>query len=338
MVNENLQPINQQPLVSIVVPIYNVGSFLQPALASVQTQTYRNLEILLIDDGSTDNSGAIADTFANEDQRFIVHHVQNGGLSSARNIGITHATGEFIYFFDSDDIMNQTLISKAVKMALKENVAAVIFDYEQIDENGCIIPSGYGHGDIYHNTETLTNHEALKALFKQDIIITAWSYLVKRDVLIDNQVKFTVGRLHEDMNTTPRVLWYAKNIGVLDERLYQYRIRSGSIMKDLKPKNLIDSVWMLKQIETFLQQNKLYNAHKNDFAWLVHQTLLPYVFNISDKFLHQNPATKKDYFGLLEDAYHEIKIDNRTMRKLKLSKIPGISGLKRWLKGQSCIF
>lgn len=337
MQTEVSSPFYQQPLVSIVVPIYNVNKFLKPALASVQAQTYQNLEVLLIDDGSTDDSGEMADDFASRDSRFVVHHVKNGGLSSARNVGIKHATGEFIYFFDSDDLIKETLIEKAVKLAIKNNCAAVIFDYEQIDESGNIIPSAYGHGDVYQ-TQQLSNHVVLAHLFQQDIIITAWSYLVKRNVITDNHIEFTAGRLHEDMNTTPLVLWYADNIGVLNERLYQYRVRQGSIMKDLKPKNLIDSVWMLKQIENFLKQNNLFNEQKNKFAWLVHQTLLPYVFNISDKFLRENPTTKKDYFYLLESAYQEIEIDSRTMRKLKLSKIPGVSGLKRCLKHQSSIF
>lgn len=338
MENEVLPLMSGQPLVSIVVPIYNVGKFLLPALQSIQAQTYQNLEVLLIDDGSTDDSGVIADEFAIKDDRFIVHHVQNGGLSSARNVGLKHATGEFIYFFDSDDLIAATLIQEAVNLAMQANVNAVIFDYEQIDETGKVIPSAYGHGAIYQQATTLSGDEALMHLFQQNIIITAWSYLVKRSVLLEHQIEFTVGRLHEDMNTTPRVLWYANSVGVLNKRLYQYRVRNGSIMKDLKPKNLIDSVWMLKQIEVFLQQNNLLKRHQNQFAWLVHQTLLPYVFNISDKFLRQNPTTKKDYFDLLENAYREIKIDSRTMRKLKLSKIPGVSGLKRWLKRQPCIF
>ena len=126
--------------ISVIVPVYNVMAYLTRCVDSIRKQTYRNLEILLVDDGSTDNSGALCEKFALEDKRIRVFHKENGGSSSARNLGIEKATGDFIGFVDSDDYIEPEMYERLLAMLLEENLLAVQCSRDEIDEQGNRMP------------------------------------------------------------------------------------------------------------------------------------------------------------------------------------------------------
>ena len=132
----------RRPLwISVIVPVYNTVDLLQRCVDSIRRQTYRNLEIILVDDGSTDNSGALAEKFALEDRRIRVFHKENGGSSSARNFGISKARGDFIGFVDSDDYIEPEMYERLLQVAVEENLLMVQTSRDEIDEKGNLLPN-----------------------------------------------------------------------------------------------------------------------------------------------------------------------------------------------------
>ena len=131
-----MEQTEKQVLISVIVPIYNTVEYLPRCVDSIRRQTYRNLEIILVDDGSTDNSGAMAEKFALEDKRVKAFHKENGGSSSARNLGIEKASGDFIGFVDSDDYIEPEMYERLLFAALSENLMMVQCSRDEIDEQG----------------------------------------------------------------------------------------------------------------------------------------------------------------------------------------------------------
>lgn len=216
-----------EKLVSIIVPVYNVENYLTECIESTLNQTYHNVEIILIDDGSTDRSGKICDTYANKDNRIKVFHKKNGGLSDARNMGIEKVTGEYIYFLDSDDILPTGAIEKMLNACVKEDADMAIAGSEKFVDNKLPQSSEKDEvqsGEMLDKTETIRRmllhegfgHEAWGKLYKKDI----WKY-----------ERFPKGKLYEDYATIYKIACGCNNAIILKEKLYWYRIRSGSIMR-----------------------------------------------------------------------------------------------------------
>ena len=143
--------------VSVVLPIYNVEKYLKKSVQSVQNQTYRNLEIILVDDGSKDSSGRICDELSKEDSRIQVVHKNNGGLASARNSGYEVATGEYVMYIDSDDCVKEDTVKKCVDAIERDKSDVVIFGYEKVSEDGNILEVCSWDNKIYSHNE-MTEH------------------------------------------------------------------------------------------------------------------------------------------------------------------------------------
>ncbi len=165
-------------LVSVIVPIYNPGSRLVDCLDSIINQTYTNLEILLIDDGSSDGSGTICDEYAEKDKRIKVFHKPNGGVSSARNVGLKNATGDYILFVDSDDYIEQTCVSVAITYALENNAQLVSFGYTTQKDNG------FEYDVTMPNFMGLADYKAFDDYVCKGYSLYVWNKLIKKDVII----------------------------------------------------------------------------------------------------------------------------------------------------------
>lgn len=208
--------------ISVIVPVYNVVSYLSQCLESIIRQTLKDIEIILVDDGSTDGSGQICDEYALRDERIIVFHKQNEGLSSARNDGLDAATSDYIMFVDSDDWVESHFCEKAYMASIDYNADLVLFNYVKIYNNGTIVKN---RPDIHPGL--VTEFEAL--LFNLHYTPAVWLGLYRRE-LFDN-VRFPIGKYHEDTGTSHRLLHEAKKIVYVDDALYNYRAnRPGSIM------------------------------------------------------------------------------------------------------------
>lgn len=202
-------------LISVIVPVYNVESYVAECIESIQNQTYMNLEIILVDDGSKDMSGDICDQYAAYDERIKVIHQENGGLSAARNTGIEAANGDYISFVDSDDYIGLTLFEDMLQL-LKEYDLDIIEFTAFRDKSGDII-EGCNDGQL----EIYSKEDALR-LAMHDCFVAAWSKLYKRSAIGD--VRFPVGRKFEDTATSYLYVANANRVGHINRCYYYYRL------------------------------------------------------------------------------------------------------------------
>lgn len=208
-------------LVSIVVPVFNVGEYVGECLESLRTQTYRNIEVIVVDDGSTDESGAICDATGATDPRFKVVHQANAGLSAARNAGIEMARGEWIAFVDSDDAVSPCFVEALITPGADISQCMFTCDSDEL------VASPDLHCAAF---KACTGREASLALQLDSTgaATVAWNKLYRASLF--EGVRFPVGRQHEDEFVTYRLLWHAGSVAVCDAPFYFYRQRSGSIM------------------------------------------------------------------------------------------------------------
>lgn len=225
-------------LISIVVPVYNVEKYLEKCVKSILNQTYKNLEIILVDDGSTDNSGNMCDELAKLDDRIKVYHKENGGLSDARNYGVERATGAYIGFVDSDDYIEKEMYEKLYEAIKKENA----------DVAECNLKIVYPHG-----TELFTQEKYYKVCNKEEyleeylkiekIFGSVWTKLLRRDIA--SKLLFPKGKLYEDTYYSNDLINIAEKYVIMDKPYYNYLMRNDSITNSkFKPKilDLIDIV------------------------------------------------------------------------------------------------
>lgn len=212
-------------LVSVIVPVYNVEKELPECIDSILKQTYQNIEVILIDDGSPDGSGAICDHYQKKDSRVHVYHKENGGLSDARNYGIARCRGEYLICVDSDDVIKNTLIENQLSLAKEHHADMVVSPYQKFQNNNELFVSEK------IRTGYVDQKTALLRLLYQDKVFHTGAHckLYKRSLFDD--VQYPVGLFYEDLATTYRLILKANRIAFTTEKMYGYRIRSGSIMR-----------------------------------------------------------------------------------------------------------
>ena len=215
-----------EPLVSIIIPVYDVEPYLSEALDSVIGQTYKNLEILIIDDGSTDRSGVICDEYASKDARISVFHQKNRGLSTARNVGLDHMSGDVVAFLDSDDAYEDVYIEKLLNAMLDADANLAVCKYTVHRTTGKM--KRHGEPVIPSGPSGIYNHcYGLRALADEVINVSVWNKLYQRELWQDT--RFPDGYTYEDIDTSFRIFDLCNTIVVLDDPLYFYRKRPGSI-------------------------------------------------------------------------------------------------------------
>ena len=230
--------MNNQPLISIIIPIYNIMDCLEKCVDSCINQTYKNIEILMVDDGSTDGTGALCDKLKEKDARIRVFHKENGGSSSARNLGIENANGEYLGFVDSDDFISPTMYEDLMNAVLEHGVPIAQVSRDEIDDKGnklldvCIPPE---------KAFLCGSKEFMKELLMHRGDCSFCTKLIKKDLFADK--KFPIGKLNEDFYLLLQMLKEVKGIYILPEQHYHvfYRIGSNTRKKD---KNEFSRVFM----------------------------------------------------------------------------------------------
>ena len=227
-------------LISIIIPVYNVKEYLCQCIESVCKQTYSNLEIILVDDGSTDESGKICDEYAQKDQRIQVIHKENGGLSDARNVGISRSKGRYVSCIDSDDYIAKNYIERLYELICKYHaqIAVCRFCYVYGDEKE--IEDGKVSETSYDKIE------ALKVLFEEK----EFGHYAHQKLFLAEIIKahpYPIGKIYEDIATTYKMFAEANTIAYTQEQLYFYRQRPGSIIagrnkKSFEVLNHIDEI------------------------------------------------------------------------------------------------
>lgn len=231
--------------VSVIIPVYNVEKYLPRCIKSVLDQTYKDLEIILVDDGTKDNSGVMCDEYATKDERLRVIHKENGGLSSARNSGIEIATGDAIFFLDSDDYLSTACIEKMVTL-MKDNDADIsIVQMMYIAES-----TNEEYTEIKDEKFAVMDSERAieESLYQRLYSCCAPAKLYKRSII--GEIRFPEGRLSEDLATCHLFLDRAKAIVYSSYYGYYYRQHESSIMHVFNPRRM-DALEWAKNIETF---------------------------------------------------------------------------------------
>lgn len=215
-------------LISVIIPVYNVEKYLQECVDSVLNQTYQNFEIILVDDGSKDNSPAICDAYAVQDERIRCIHKENGGASSARNIGIVESDGEYIYFLDSDDLLVPEAFSELEKVSQKENADIVFFEADAFTDLGNTQTGNYRYG---HQYVTKPGPEMLAELIlNNEFHVSIPLLFIRKRFLCNTCKKMLEGIMYEDMVFTLELFHEAAIVAHCKQILYHRRYRSASVM------------------------------------------------------------------------------------------------------------
>lgn len=251
------------PLVSVIIPVYNVEEFLQECLESVIKQTYKNIEIITIDDGSTDNSLEILKQYASNDGNITIINQKNSGQSVARNKGIAETKGKYIYFLDSDDYILPETIENLISKMEKNNLDLIRFAAEPFSDNiNYKVNKKQYDFRKYFSTEKLYKKSEFLNINLQAFSSSPVLYVVKRDMLIKNKIKFKPGIIHEDELFTLRVFLNA-NYTMYDSNFYykrRYRIGSTMTLQNgARNKKSFDSNCIILE-----EVNKLLNFYTSD--------------------------------------------------------------------------
>ena len=289
-------------LISLIVPIYNVEGYLRKCIDSILVQTYNNLEILLVNDGSPDSSGIICDEYAKKDPRIKVIHKENGGLSDARNKGLDIAVGNYIGFVDGDDYIEPDMYQTLYHLIKEYNTDLSMISYNNV-KNGITRPRV--------NTNTIRIFEKMEAL--QSIIIDkeiqsyVWNKLYKAEILQD--IRFPIGIMYEDVSTMLKIFKKMNNIVYFETPKYNYVFRENSIVNDYSHQKQEDCLSVVidnyYEVEEFpdLDKYRCYSV----ILWMVR--LYGFMIRANDP---DNAFIKKHY-DLFQKAYERHKeyiVDN----------------------------
>lgn len=293
------------PLISVIVPVYKVEKYLDRCVQSIVDQTYRNLEIILVDDGSPDNCPAMCDAWSEKDSRVKVIHKANGGLSDARNVGLAIADGEYVSFVDSDDWLSEHYIDILYRTVTETNCDMAECGY--IPTTGAVeIQECSGSVTVYSKDKAMELH--LKNMMFKQIV---WNKLYRRSILT---VPFVKGKYHEDEFWTYRIVHNCQRLAHVDEKLYYYFQRSDSIMGEKYSLKRLDVVEALVQKLEFI---KKYYPLLSDLSDT--KVLFCCLYHGQMALLHLCKEERLRAFDLLRQAACRCDISKAEMLQMKLT-------------------
>lgn len=295
----------QQPLVSVIVPVYGVEQYLDRCVESIVTQTYCNLEIILVDDGSPDTCPAKCDAWADEDDRIRVVHKENGGLGSARNAGLSIMSGMFVVFVDSDDYVEADMVSTMLRTALDTDAQMVVCgtrkvhckdgQYTEVSVNTLVLPVTISNSDVQQH---------FAELFLHSYCIPAWNKMYSRTFLNEHGARYdeTVEVGEDTLFNVPLYLT-VERLACVPEPLYNYVSRGGSLCNRFKPTWFRDRRLLFQRVEPLMQQwgNEYVNLFANEF---IYQTGVILSFLYED----ENPQTKAIRRKIIRDIAHDFVV------------------------------
>ena len=271
-------------LVSIIVPIYNVEKYLEKCILSLLSQTYKNIEILLIDDGSTDTSPLIVDQYAMKSNKIRVFHKANGGLSDARNYGIQHSKGQYLVFLDSDDWIQPKTIEILYNNLMHYNADVSEAQYVQVDDENSVINEDNKKVHLLNNIDASIN---LRNYHLNQIV--AWNKMYKKECF--SSIRFPVGKIHEDEFTTYKILYNANKIVVTEQALFYYRKTPNSIINREITRKRLDILDAYDEAINFYSEKK----EKK----LLYLTLLNYLYILIDLNKKSIRSKDRDYIYIV---------------------------------------
>lgn len=298
-----------KPKVSIILPVFNVDKYLRKSLDSLINQTLKEIEIICVNDGSTDNSGDILDEYKKKDNRIIVIHKRNAGTGAARNDGLKMATGECIGFVDPDDWVKENMFERLYNLSKEKNVDIVMSTPGGFDEKNQV------EADFPYFVDANFKKELDNKIFNwRDISpfsypMCVWNKLYKKELFDKYNIDFAEGLDFEDHKVIFKSLLTAEKIFFIREKLYVYRFnREGSILSDNNDR-LIDHIKIFDIVENILNETNTMEKLRNDFIWYKIHNILYYYSMIKDEH-------KKDYYSKMLESIKETNLSGEEARML----------------------
>ncbi|EJT5929239.1 TPA: glycosyltransferase [Clostridium perfringens] len=318
-----------KPAVSVIVPIYNVEKYLSKCIESIINQTLTNIEIILVDDGSTDNSGFIADEYEKKDERIKVFHKENGGQGSARNLGLDIANGEYIGFIDSDDWIDLDMYEKLYNNAINNDVSISICNRRVLDENDSIKTVVKIEEKIIENVKNnIINYIIDDLLYKHTVVV--YNKLYKTEILKNNKIYFKevneVGS--EDALFNYQVLFYVDKIGTVNTTYHNQLAREGSTTRKYRVGAMKRTAKFIENIYLYSESIDKYNIGKEIapvFLIFFQQWNYNFIRNYGNENLFNNmvieqrEAEKNNYFKRAEKSFIFDKNIKQYIKKLGYS-------------------
>ena len=299
------------PIISIIVPIYNVGKYLPRCIESILNQTFNNFELILVNDGSTDNSGVICDDYAKKDTRIKIVHKSNGGVSSARNAGLYVAKGEYIGFVDPDDYIDKNMYEKLYRLCVDNNSDIAICRFNR-EINGKI-----QNKESTEEIIELNNMEAMNELFKGNLYrFSLCNKLFSKKCF--NDVLFPEERIHEDLSTTYKLFDNSKKTVYINYCGYIYVRRENSILT---------STYNEKRLQAFIAWDEIIEFIDKNYYEIIEQVIATFTYWCVDNILYilnqvNNSKKKNNYLNIIQKYttkyYIYIKRNNILSRSYKL--------------------
>ena len=256
------------PTVSVIVPVYNVEEYLPRCIDSVLNQTYRDFELILVDDGSPDNCGTICDEYAAKDLRIRVIHKKNGGVAAARNSALDIAQGQYIAFCDSDDIWDTTLLQTAIQALATTNADIVHFNYREV-ENGQIVKAKHFLPGVFElaGSENKRNY-LVSILLSHQHGWELWDRLFRRDIIEKHHIRCctTSGNFGEDLSFVCKYLLHAQRVCCIEDCLYTYCRQPDSITKQSQEKVRLNDMNEVAY-DVWLEYTKVFNCTRESNAF-----------------------------------------------------------------------
>lgn len=273
------------PAISLVMPVYNVENFLNKALTSVENQTFKDFEMIIVDDGSSDKSYEIAEEFCSRNPNFKLIKQKNSGPAAARNTGVTHCKGEYIAFMDSDDYLEKNFLEELYNLAKKTgaDITCCNFNMYYPNKNLKIYMPFNSLPGVYTKSKALR-----KLILDISVHYFIWNKLYKKELFLERNIKFD-NMYFEDISTSPRLFYFAKTVAFTSKALYNYTMRENSILHSINAKKVNDYIKALGIIKSFLEKNndyEKYSGHVWIYAQRVKFVVYYYIINLHLKALN----------------------------------------------------
>ena len=302
---------------SVIVPVYNVKDYLHECVDSILAQTFTDFELILVDDGSTDGSGAICDAYAQQDARVQVVHKENGGQSTARNCGVNKAQGQFVVFLDSDDFLAMPKFLEDVQAKVTEKTQVVLFRYKKYYRPDKQDDCGISLANIRFENKGELFYELVK---RDAFFCSCWSKCVSLNLLRTNNIRFDEHLMCEDMDWYYSLLQYAEHFVVIDQAYICYRQRENSVTSSFKEKSIADYIKTLQKWERVfseLPEGREKQALLSSLAKLYCNLLISY-----SRHRAKLKGYKKDIFGFKKLLNYSL--NPRTKKIGTFSKLLGL--------------
>lgn len=304
--------------VSLIIPVYNVENYLEKCLSSVEQQTYSQAEVIIINDGSRDNSYKIIDDFVARNENFICYKIENSGLGGARNFGLSKATGDYVVFLDSDDYIAKDCLEKFVDAAEKNSSDIVVCNSCDVAEDGTVI--SYSKNNIENITTSL--HETPQILLNRPC---AWGKMYRKSLFED--LSYVAREWYEDLRLTPKLFLKAHKITYIEDSLFFYVQRAGSIMNNANAHRNLEIIAAMDDLISYFKKNDAYEEFKQELNFLAIFHIA--IAGITRVLLCNTPDRKavvkkmEEYLSGFSDLYNNKYISTLSFNKkliLKLNK------------------